>query len=179
MFGIGAVIRFITIFIFLRRNTHHNIYPISDPLLTSWYSVLFVCEVFSNFLIKYRDIYLWCNIKYIAPEQRAISLKDYNSPFFSGFSSLLCGVISARRSRSVLPRYILRSIIGIDWNSFWYVKSRAFPGWRPLQTNSSKIKYWLNQLAFSQFTQTHKICCLCIVQPFIRKGIPPLTFRKQ
>ena len=64
------------------RKAHHNIYPSSDLLLTSWRPLLSVFKVVWNFLIKYQDDYLWWNIKYFSPGQRAISSKRHNSPFF-------------------------------------------------------------------------------------------------
>ena len=169
-----------TIFV---RKAHHNIYPSSDLLLTSWRPILSVFNVVWNFLIKYQDDYLWWNIKYFSPGQRAISSKRHNSPFFGlrkprwlfifVMQSDPCSHCS---SRSVLPPYSLRSLIATLNPTFQNWKFGTF---FLLNLSDSEI---LTKVLHSSTNKTHKKTCplsYLNVEPFIE--VPrstPLTLSR-
>ena len=151
----------VSLFKLFLRKAHHNIYPSSDLLLTSWHPIISVFKVVWNFLIKYRDVYLWWNIKYFSLGQRAISSKRHNSPFF--------GLLKPRWLFIFVMQSDPRAAFTLCFTSLQSTKHHCNPSFRNwkfgpfslLNLKQSDMKYLLElKFCIRQHTQnTSRVLC--------------------
>ena len=127
------------------------------------------CSSVWNFLIKYRAVYLWWNIKYFSLGQRAISSKRHNSPFFGLLKPRWLFIFVMQSDPRSLFTLCFTSLQSPKHHCNCFSNSEIRPLFPFTNTN------WVRQ-------QTHTKYFTWSLQSFLNvghswsRGIPPLTF---